>query len=189
MPYAPEFFRAEFASVVADFKNSVANRSNAQVSCAGQFIGTPQRALPFVCELTCGWIHRQPYRPGLVGFACVGTCCVERVATRLLPMPLSHAFGTTAPRGYGGTSAQQGARYGLRGRYGGAAVGAAGQLAVQAHPLGGRMWVVCTHTVLVVHATTVQAVPCMLFVDVVNKHVPNCDHSSFGFAPSTLVPT
>ena len=39
MPYAPEYFRSEFASKVADFKNSVKNRSNAQVSCAGQFIG------------------------------------------------------------------------------------------------------------------------------------------------------
>eukprot|EP00041_Stephanoeca_diplocostata_P012044 m.200332 g.200332 ORF g.200332 m.200332 type:complete len:549 (-) comp18787_c0_seq2:167-1813(-) len=39
MPYAPEFFTSEFESKVADMKNSVKNRSNAQVSCAGQFIG------------------------------------------------------------------------------------------------------------------------------------------------------
>lgn len=39
MPYAPEFFRAEFKSTVADMKNSVKNRANAQVSCAGQFVG------------------------------------------------------------------------------------------------------------------------------------------------------
>lgn len=39
MPYAPEFFRPEFKSSVADMKNSVKDRSNAQVSCAGQFIG------------------------------------------------------------------------------------------------------------------------------------------------------
>mmetsp|Transcript_41288 Transcript_41288/g.99464 ORF Transcript_41288/g.99464 Transcript_41288/m.99464 type:complete len:552 (+) Transcript_41288:272-1927(+) len=38
MPYAPEFFRPEFSSAVADMKNSVADRANAQVSCAGQFI-------------------------------------------------------------------------------------------------------------------------------------------------------
>ncbi|OQS00324.1 metalloprotease family M17 [Thraustotheca clavata] len=38
MPYVPEFFRQEFKSAVADMKNSVKNRSNAQVSCAGQFI-------------------------------------------------------------------------------------------------------------------------------------------------------
>lgn len=39
IPYAPEFFVPEFASAVADMKNSVASRSNAQASCAGQFIG------------------------------------------------------------------------------------------------------------------------------------------------------
>ncbi|OQR86440.1 metalloprotease family M17 [Achlya hypogyna] len=38
MPYVPEFFRGEFKSAVADMKNSVKNRANAQVSCAGQFI-------------------------------------------------------------------------------------------------------------------------------------------------------
>lgn len=39
IPYAPEFFRNEFKSSVADMKNSVADRGNAQSSCAGQFIG------------------------------------------------------------------------------------------------------------------------------------------------------
>jgi probable aminopeptidase NPEPL1 len=39
MPYAPEFFSQEYSSSVADMKNSVADRNNAQVSCAGQFIG------------------------------------------------------------------------------------------------------------------------------------------------------
>ena len=39
IPYCPEFYRNEFRSVVADMKNSVADRSNAQSSCAGQFIG------------------------------------------------------------------------------------------------------------------------------------------------------
>lgn len=38
LPYAPELFRNEFRSVVADMKNSVADRGNAQSSCAGQFI-------------------------------------------------------------------------------------------------------------------------------------------------------
>lgn len=37
--YCPELHNIEFKSEVADFKNSVANRANAQVSCAGQFIG------------------------------------------------------------------------------------------------------------------------------------------------------
>ncbi|XP_074644678.1 putative aminopeptidase NPEPL1 isoform X2 [Tubulanus polymorphus] len=39
MPYTPEIHFNEFASAVADMKNSVADRSNAQVSCAGLFIG------------------------------------------------------------------------------------------------------------------------------------------------------
>ncbi|CBZ30064.1 metallo-peptidase, Clan MF, Family M17 [Leishmania mexicana MHOM/GT/2001/U1103] len=37
--YCPEFHSAEFVSAVADCKNSVKNRANAQVSCAGYFIG------------------------------------------------------------------------------------------------------------------------------------------------------
>lgn len=37
--YCPEFHNREFSSKVADYKNSVANLNNAQVSCAAQFIG------------------------------------------------------------------------------------------------------------------------------------------------------
>ena len=38
LPYAPEFFSREFGSAVADMRNSVKDRSNAQASCAGQFV-------------------------------------------------------------------------------------------------------------------------------------------------------
>lgn len=38
MLYCPEFHREMFASKVADMKNSVSDRMNAQSSCAGQFI-------------------------------------------------------------------------------------------------------------------------------------------------------
>ncbi|MEE2786278.1 MAG: leucyl aminopeptidase family protein [Myxococcota bacterium] len=38
LPYCPEFFRKEFKSPVADLKNSVKDRMNAQTSCAAQFI-------------------------------------------------------------------------------------------------------------------------------------------------------
>lgn len=38
LPFAPEFYRKEFASQVADMKNSVKNRRNAQTSCAAQFV-------------------------------------------------------------------------------------------------------------------------------------------------------
>lgn len=38
MPFAPEFHRKEFASSVADFRNSVKDRMNAQASCAAEFV-------------------------------------------------------------------------------------------------------------------------------------------------------
>lgn len=38
LPYAPEFYRAEFKSQIADMRNSVANRANAQSSCAAEFV-------------------------------------------------------------------------------------------------------------------------------------------------------
>ncbi|GLE03530.1 hypothetical protein PINS_up012432 [Pythium insidiosum] len=53
VPYAPEFFRGEFKSTVADMKNSVKNRANAQVSCAGQFIGNHLGDY----ETTGKWLH------------------------------------------------------------------------------------------------------------------------------------
>ncbi|XP_052059690.1 probable aminopeptidase NPEPL1 [Mytilus californianus] len=40
VPYSPELHYSEFTSSVADMKNSVADRGNAQVSCAGLFIGS-----------------------------------------------------------------------------------------------------------------------------------------------------
>jgi probable aminopeptidase NPEPL1 len=39
LPYCPEFWRREFASPVADMKNSVKDRENGQSACAAQFIG------------------------------------------------------------------------------------------------------------------------------------------------------
>jgi probable aminopeptidase NPEPL1 len=38
LPFVPEFFRREFQSKVADFKNSVKDRNNAQSSCAAEFL-------------------------------------------------------------------------------------------------------------------------------------------------------
>lgn len=46
LPYAPELFRKEFKSHVADMKNSVKDRANAQSSCAGQFVGNHLPADP-----------------------------------------------------------------------------------------------------------------------------------------------
>ena len=38
LPFAPELYRQEFRSPVADMRNSVQNRANAQTSCAAEFI-------------------------------------------------------------------------------------------------------------------------------------------------------
>jgi probable aminopeptidase NPEPL1 len=48
--YAPELFRKEFRSPLADMRNSVKDRANAQSSCAGQFIANhlPDDAPPFL---------------------------------------------------------------------------------------------------------------------------------------------
>ena len=51
LPYCPEFFRKEFKSVVADMKNSVKDRMNAQSSCAGQFVAE------HLGEYTGPWLH------------------------------------------------------------------------------------------------------------------------------------
>ena len=51
LPYAPEFFTKEFRSKIADMKNSVKDRSNAQTSCAGQFIAN---------HLDRGWNRADP---------------------------------------------------------------------------------------------------------------------------------
>ena len=50
--YCPEFYRAEFASKVADMKNSVKDRMNAQTSCAGTFVGEHLDS-----EYEGGWLH------------------------------------------------------------------------------------------------------------------------------------
>ncbi|XP_053694585.1 probable aminopeptidase NPEPL1 [Sabethes cyaneus] len=52
VPYCPELHFSEFNSAVADMKNSVMDRGNAQVSCAGLFIGAH---LGF--EYTGAWLH------------------------------------------------------------------------------------------------------------------------------------
>jgi probable aminopeptidase NPEPL1 len=51
LPFAPELYQAEFKSQVADMVNSVKNRSNAQTSCAAQFIYS------HIDDLNIPWIH------------------------------------------------------------------------------------------------------------------------------------
>ena len=38
LPFCPEWYQQEFKSEVADMKNSVKDRSNAQASCAANFV-------------------------------------------------------------------------------------------------------------------------------------------------------
>uniref|UniRef100_T1J675 Cytosol aminopeptidase domain-containing protein n=1 Tax=Strigamia maritima TaxID=126957 RepID=T1J675_STRMM len=52
LPYCPELHFSEFASSLADMKNSVADRSNAQSSCAGLFI-----ASHIGFDFAGSWIH------------------------------------------------------------------------------------------------------------------------------------
>ncbi|XP_075231880.1 putative aminopeptidase NPEPL1 granny smith protein isoform X2 [Lycorma delicatula] len=52
IPYTPELHFSEYASAVADMKNSVADRNNAQSSCAGLFI-----AAHLGFEYPGAWIH------------------------------------------------------------------------------------------------------------------------------------
>eukprot|EP01038_Epipyxis_sp_PR26KG_P011559 gene11559-15479_t len=54
IPYCPEFYKNEFRSAVADMKNSVADRGNAQSSCAGQFIGNH---LEDYLKIGGKWLH------------------------------------------------------------------------------------------------------------------------------------
>lgn len=57
--YAPELLKKEFNSKVADMKNSVKDRSNAQCSCAGHFIESH-----IAPSYKGGWLHVDMAGPG-----------------------------------------------------------------------------------------------------------------------------
>ena len=61
LPYCPEFYRKEFDSKVADMKNSVKNRMNAQSSCAANFIA--EHLHP---DYSGGWLHVDLAGPSFV---------------------------------------------------------------------------------------------------------------------------
>lgn len=67
VPYSPELHYPEFSSAVADMKNSVADRSNAQVSCAGLFIGSH---IGF--DYPGVWLHIDMAAPAHVGDRATG---------------------------------------------------------------------------------------------------------------------
>ena len=61
LPYVPEFYRAELKSEVADMKNSVKDRMNAQSSCAAQFIAEHLRD-----AFEGAWLHVDMAGPGTI---------------------------------------------------------------------------------------------------------------------------
>eukprot|EP00397_Hematodinium_sp_SG-2012_P032865 GEMP01035040.1.p1 GENE.GEMP01035040.1~~GEMP01035040.1.p1 ORF type:complete len:499 (+),score=125.39 GEMP01035040.1:66-1562(+) len=67
LPYCPELFLPEFKSELADMKNSVACRSNAQVSCAGSFVADHLPA-----EFKGTWLHCDMAYPVHVGARATG---------------------------------------------------------------------------------------------------------------------
>ncbi|MEQ1500608.1 MAG: leucyl aminopeptidase family protein [Myxococcota bacterium] len=63
LPYLPELLRAEFRSPVADMRNSVKDRSNAQPSCAAQFIANHLQAVGYERP----WLHVDLAAPAVSG--------------------------------------------------------------------------------------------------------------------------
>ena len=66
IPYAPKLFKLEFNSSIADMKNSVKDRANAQASCAAQFIANH---LPATQPQ---WLHIDMSGPTKVGGRATG---------------------------------------------------------------------------------------------------------------------
>jgi probable aminopeptidase NPEPL1 len=61
LPYCPEFYAREFESKVADMKNSVKDRENAQSSCAAQFVAE------HLAGYTGPWLHVDLAGPATAG--------------------------------------------------------------------------------------------------------------------------
>ncbi|MFT5733889.1 MAG: putative aminopeptidase NPEPL1 [Planctomycetota bacterium] len=66
MPYAPEFYRSEFKSHIADMRNSVANRANAQASCAAEFVHW------HMADTDARWVHVDMAYPAMRGGRATG---------------------------------------------------------------------------------------------------------------------
>ncbi|MEQ1568198.1 MAG: leucyl aminopeptidase family protein [Myxococcota bacterium] len=63
LPYAPELLRGEFRSPVADMRNSVKDRNNAQTSCAAQFLSNHLVAVGYDRP----WLHVDMAAPAVGG--------------------------------------------------------------------------------------------------------------------------
>ncbi len=59
LPWAPEFYRGEFSSKIADMKNSVKDRQNAQTSCAAWFVAS------HLCDYRGPFVHLDVAGPAL----------------------------------------------------------------------------------------------------------------------------
>jgi probable aminopeptidase NPEPL1 len=66
LPFAPEIFQDEFKSKMADMKNSVADRNNAQTSCAAQFIYS------HIDDLDLDWLHIDLAGPAFIADRATG---------------------------------------------------------------------------------------------------------------------
>jgi probable aminopeptidase NPEPL1 len=66
LPFAPELFQREFDSEVADMKNSVKDRMNAQCSCAGQFV------YGHMSDTNLPWLHIDLAGPAMPGRRATG---------------------------------------------------------------------------------------------------------------------
>jgi probable aminopeptidase NPEPL1 len=66
LPFAPEIFQDEFKSKMADMKNSVADRNNAQTSCAAQFI------FSHIDDLDIDWLHIDLAGPSFIADRATG---------------------------------------------------------------------------------------------------------------------
>ena len=64
--FAPELYKREFRSAIADMKNSVRNRSNAQCSCAAQFIYW------HIEDTDARWCHIDLAGPAFIGERATG---------------------------------------------------------------------------------------------------------------------
>mmetsp|Transcript_4053 Transcript_4053/g.13317 ORF Transcript_4053/g.13317 Transcript_4053/m.13317 type:complete len:318 (-) Transcript_4053:1558-2511(-) len=70
LPFVPEWHKAEFKSVVADMKNSVKDRNNAQCSCAASFVF--QHLHP---DYHGAWLHVDLAGPAFVNDRATGFGC------------------------------------------------------------------------------------------------------------------
>jgi probable aminopeptidase NPEPL1 len=83
LPFAPELYQHEFRSTIADMRNSVADRANAQSSCAAQFVYSHLQGAPGQRR----WCHIDLAGPAFVkdrgtGF---GVALVAEMVRRLAP--------------------------------------------------------------------------------------------------------